>query len=322
MDQPVISPVRCPDPSCHWSVFGIPDAYTEARAQHLAQHQAEEHSPTQPEDTAGAQQPEPLSAASTVAPAPKGPQSRAAGAQQPEERRGRWEAAARAAGREVDRNALRAYMAVADVELRAQAFAMARQVGELACEISGLRAEVEQWQATFGRDALPDALGRLERAEADRDRLRAELGQARGATGQDTTVPADGEQETRQQLATAIEAARREWWMRSDSDTGQLPLCDVLPDAVLPVVQAAVAAGVRRALEDVADGLPDRLGAVLTERFTALGNPFSEMRRNYQGPDGWPASDPVSPNEVAEVLRELLSAEPAALPREQDGPTS
>lgn len=53
--------------------------------------------------------------------------------------------------------------------------------------------------------------------------------------------------------------------------------------------------------------LPDRLCAVLTERFTALGNPFSEMRRHEKGPDGWPASHPVSPKEVAEVLRELLA---------------
>ncbi|MFF5451826.1 hypothetical protein ACFY40_11375 [Streptomyces sp. NPDC012950] len=53
--------------------------------------------------------------------------------------------------------------------------------------------------------------------------------------------------------------------------------------------------------------LPDRLAAVLTERFTELGNPFSEMRTQFQGPDRWPASKPVGPNGVAEVLRELLS---------------
>ena len=35
-------------------------------------------------------------------------------------------------------------------------------------EQAELRAEVQQWQATFGRDALPGALRRLERAEADR----------------------------------------------------------------------------------------------------------------------------------------------------------
>lgn len=58
--------------------------------------------------------------------------------------------------------------------------------------------------------------------------------------------------------------------------------------------------------------LPDRLKAVLTERFTARGNPFSEMRRQEKGPDGWPASHPVGPHGVAEVLRELLADEQPA----------
>lgn len=53
--------------------------------------------------------------------------------------------------------------------------------------------------------------------------------------------------------------------------------------------------------------LPNQLRATLTERYTALGNPHSEMRRHEKGPDGWPASHPVSPHEVAEVLRELLA---------------
>jgi hypothetical protein len=61
--------------------------------------------------------------------------------------------------------------------------------------------------------------------------------------------------------------------------------------------------------------LPARLEAVLTERYTELGNPFSGMRRREQGPDGWPASHPVGPRRVAEVLRELLpAAAPAAAP--------
>lgn len=59
--------------------------------------------------------------------------------------------------------------------------------------------------------------------------------------------------------------------------------------------------------------LPERLSAVLTERFTSLGNPFSEMRYNEQGPDGWPASHPVSPDMVAKVLRELMTDDPARL---------
>ncbi|MDX3839856.1 hypothetical protein [Streptomyces europaeiscabiei] len=54
--------------------------------------------------------------------------------------------------------------------------------------------------------------------------------------------------------------------------------------------------------------LPEALEAVLTKRFTELGNPFSRMSRHEQGPDGWPASHPVGPHHVAEVLRELLAA--------------
>ncbi|MCZ4513504.1 hypothetical protein O3Q52_36235 [Streptomyces sp. ActVer] len=52
--------------------------------------------------------------------------------------------------------------------------------------------------------------------------------------------------------------------------------------------------------------LPERLEAALTERFTELGNRFSRMSRTEKGPDGWPASHPVGPHHVAEVLRELL----------------
>lgn len=54
--------------------------------------------------------------------------------------------------------------------------------------------------------------------------------------------------------------------------------------------------------------LPEALEAVLTKRFTELGNPFSRMSRSEQGPDGWPASHPVGPHHVAEALRELLAA--------------
>lgn len=65
---------------------------------------------------------------------------------------------------------------------------------------------------------------------------------------------------------------------------------------------------------DPNDDLAARLEAVLTERFTELGNPYSRMRIAFQGPDGWPASKEVGPHDVAEVLRELLAAEPAAPP--------
>ncbi|MFE2710558.1 hypothetical protein ACFXKI_00855 [Streptomyces mirabilis] len=67
--------------------------------------------------------------------------------------------------------------------------------------------------------------------------------------------------------------------------------------------------------------LPARLEAVLAERFTELGNPFSEMRRHEKGPDGWPASHPVGPHQVAEVLRELLAAAPVP-PSEPVNPCS
>ena len=52
--------------------------------------------------------------------------------------------------------------------------------------------------------------------------------------------------------------------------------------------------------------LPEALEALLTKKFTELGNPFSRMRRQEQGPDGWPAEHPVGPHHVAEALRELL----------------
>ncbi|MGW2594812.1 hypothetical protein ACWCXC_31730 [Streptomyces sp. NPDC001515] len=48
-------------------------------------------------------------------------------------------------------------------------------------EVAELRAEVEQWRATFGRDALPGALRRLEAAEAHRLALSEALGLGTGA---------------------------------------------------------------------------------------------------------------------------------------------
>lgn len=66
--------------------------------------------------------------------------------------------------------------------------------------------------------------------------------------------------------------------------------------------------------EPEAADLADRLEAVLTEKFTELGNPFSRMRIAFQGPDGWPASKEVGPHDVALVLRELLADEAPPLP--------
>ncbi|MFE5368136.1 hypothetical protein [Streptomyces mirabilis] len=60
----------------------------------------------------------------------------------------------------------------------------------------------------------------------------------------------------------------------------------------------------------LAADIPARLEAVLTERFTELGNPFSRMRLQESGPDGWPTTWEVSPRRVADVLRELLAAAP------------
>jgi hypothetical protein len=77
---------------------------------------------------------------------------------------------------------------------------------------------------------------------------------------------------------------------------------------------AVVPAADRAAVLGEAPDLADRLEAVLTKRFTALGNPFSEMRRQEKGPDGWPASRPVGPHQVAEVLRELVGPAVEAQP--------
>jgi hypothetical protein len=60
----------------------------------------------------------------------------------PEVRIARWEAVALAAGREVDRNALRAYMAVADAELKALADNWAQSVASSDMEIRRLRARI------------------------------------------------------------------------------------------------------------------------------------------------------------------------------------
>jgi hypothetical protein len=61
-----------------------------------------------------------------------------------DERRTRWEAAALAAGREVDRNALRAYMAVADAEQRALADDWAHSAAAADAEIRRLKARVRE----------------------------------------------------------------------------------------------------------------------------------------------------------------------------------
>lgn len=40
-----ITPIRCSEPSCYWSVHGVPDKYADSRARILVEHQAAEHVP-------------------------------------------------------------------------------------------------------------------------------------------------------------------------------------------------------------------------------------------------------------------------------------
>ena len=98
-----------------------------------------------------------------------------------------------------------------------------------------------------------------------------------------------------------------------DGDTQAVPLCvcgHPMHQHHEDVCLTGCGCNDGREPEEAAD-LPGRLAAALTARFTELGNPFSEMRYHEQGPDGWPASHPVGPNRVAEVLRELMAAAPA-----------
>jgi hypothetical protein len=70
----------------------------------------------------------------------------------PDGRRARWETAAFVAGREVDRNALAAYMSVADAELRAVAKTFRDTFGDvLVCGRDGNWANVADWIATGAR---------------------------------------------------------------------------------------------------------------------------------------------------------------------------
>ena len=95
---------------------------------------------------------------------------------------------------------------------------------------------------------------------------------------------------------------------RDDRDMPQM-VCDDPRTIAAYAAAVARAAAVTPPASQAADDLPDRLEAILTARFTELGNPHSEMRRHEQGPDGWPASHPVGPRLVAEVLRELMAVE-------------
>lgn len=61
-----------------------------------------------------------------------------------EERQARWEQAALAAGREVDRNALRVYMAVADAEQLKLAESSAHSVASADAEIRRLKVRIRE----------------------------------------------------------------------------------------------------------------------------------------------------------------------------------
>ncbi|WP_405749264.1 hypothetical protein OG232_04195 [Streptomyces sp. NBC_01411] len=69
------------------------------------------------------------------------------------ERHARWAAAAHAAGQEVDRNALRAYMAMADAEQQEMADAAVRFTSAIRRENARLRAELEQARGSVLHEA-------------------------------------------------------------------------------------------------------------------------------------------------------------------------
>jgi hypothetical protein len=102
-----------------------------------------------------------------------------------ETRQARWEAAALAAGREVDRNALRAYMAVADAEQQALADDWAKSAAAADDEIRRLRAELaaEQAQHAF---TLRQRNNRSQRLLHLRDLANAGNTEALVAAAQDT----------------------------------------------------------------------------------------------------------------------------------------
>lgn len=91
----------------------------------------------------------------------------------PETRAARWEAAALAAGREVDRNALRAYMAVADAELKALADNWAHSAASSDAEIRRLQARVRKLERPAieaqRREIRSSYTELIAQAEQDRD---------------------------------------------------------------------------------------------------------------------------------------------------------
>lgn len=106
-----------------------------------------------------------ISGSADVLPVPAGPEPRDLAStfdqeETPEDRQARWENAAWAAGRTVDRNALAVYMAVADAELRKLADHWAERAAAGDGELRQLRARVAELEAaptTVYRAEHPDA---------------------------------------------------------------------------------------------------------------------------------------------------------------------
>ncbi|MGW5431863.1 hypothetical protein ACWET9_32390 [Streptomyces sp. NPDC004059] len=106
----------------------------------------------------------------------------------PEQRQARWEAAALAAGREIDRNALRAYMAVADAEQQALADEWAKTLANSDAEVRRLRARVVETDRKLAHAErirenadfhLGQEMARRQLAEKEADRLRIAMEQIR-----------------------------------------------------------------------------------------------------------------------------------------------
>lgn len=144
------------------------------------------------------------------------------------------------------------------------------------------------------------------------DRLRRMADET--ATETPAAEPGETDEERADREATERDHARGDHTYCGVTCEAMFP-SDMLRNTILyraiPGSQTMLAELERRAAAEAAPDtdLPARLEAALTERYTSLGNPFSRMRRQEKGPDGWPAERPVGPHHVAEALRELLATD-------------
>lgn len=164
-------------------------------------------------------------------------------------------------------------------------------------------------------DAAREVIARyqeaVKRAEAERDAYGEQLDEAA------ETIAARGVEINRltdELRRVADEAQQPEPRCTCGETACESELCDC-DSAPCPADHAVEA---RQQPDTETPDLPDRLEAVLTERFTELGNPFSRMRIAFQGQDGWPASKEVGPRDVALVLRELLADAPAVVAQPEE----